>query len=1219
VTSDGAYGSGFPQANDSVLLTYRKNGVGPFVTQMNWNGTGNWYTYTFQNLLAGDILQYQINVQDVALNSRISPSYMYGVGDETPPTIHDSGHEFLPDEGGHIRVWANVTEDIGGLKEVKVEGSPSLFNGIMTFNQTYYVYDVYANFGTLFSYNIIASNLAGLTSQTPIRNDTVIDIVAPPSQNFITIDEENNQDTSVDFRISVNDTEYGSGINTTGVYFIYRVGGENWETEQMTWAGGINYDYTVEDVFVGDTIDYYVRATDNSGNIGEGLQKTFGVRDETDPEIDEIGYDYLPDADSHLWFYCEAEDPFGTIGKVELKITGDHEETGTMIWNGEVYAYDTMLMYDIEFDFRITVRDTAGNEDKMSESGNKVKDKVPPQTEFAGGEEFQNTTGILWAKVNDGESGSGLDSDGVIISYRKNEGGWSSGAQMTWNSNTTRFEYIINGLGVGDGIDFYIHASDKVGNSETSRVFTFIVPDLTPPVIPTLGYRHEIDIDGKLLVWAEIFDPFGSIVNSRATVVDLNSSETSSFVLLPNGTHYIGSISLPYTHVFNLTITARDVADLTTQEIVAYGKVQDVVPPKILTTGVKDFHPNQNGTIIIWGSVRDGENGCGLPTSKNSVYVEYMRNSNPATAKSAQMHWNSMTNSYELVIQNLVVGDTLDYNITAADKEGNVGRSRPQVFAMADLTPPKIDAFGYSLLPAEDGLIRFWVSSTDPFGTIDSVYLTISVNKTSDMKKSAGFSVSTSSVLLERVMTFNGTHFYQDENLGYHNTFSYVVIVEDGAGLQSEPEEVVGQIVEDGAPPRVLNAEVLDSGNGLTIWAEVQEDGTGVEQLNIVYSLDDGETWKQTNMQEVNATHYVAQVEVNEENEVRWDIATKDLAGNVDNSAWNVWREIPYKTKNQFPREYLIGIIATIAITAGITLKQFNKKRREWALEAQKRRTIEYIMDITNFKDLLVITPSGLPFYTFVGMDGEQGQDSTMYSSFLMALKSFSAEVLFDTDVLTQENHFKFGGTEIILYDIRDLTFAFMFSAQMRDGIWKKVSHNALEQVKELAIHIEHNFRDVIRAFQTFGRSRGNPQVRVLEMVVEGLEIDYILPHRIMDLGVHSEIGLPKESAIIQAIELVSLENGDVHLIQVLENLQPFEIHPDDVMYMYHQLREEGAIVPVTKIQQRTEISVNEELIDDESESEFQRVDLNPEEIRSRLKQLQSLVTNHPEDERRDS
>jgi hypothetical protein len=416
-----------------------------------------------------------------------------------------------------------------------------------------------------------------------------------------------------------------------------------------------------------------------------------------------------------------------------------------------------------------------------------------------------------------------------------------------------------------------------------------------------------------------------------------------------------------------------------------------------------------------------------------------------------------------------------------------------------------------------------------------------------------------------------------------------------------------------------VNAEVVDTSNGLTIWAEVQEDGAGIAQLNVVHSLDEGETWKQTPMQEVNATHYVAHVDVNEESEILWDIATKDLFGNVDNSAWAVWREIPYKVRKPFPRVYVIGILAAIAIIAGLALRQFNKMRREWALDAQKRKATEYITDITNFKDLLVITPSGLPFYTFVGMDGEQGQDSTMYSSFLMALKSFSAEVLFDTDVLTQENHFKFGGTEIILYDIRDLTFAFMFSAQMRDGVWKKASQNALERVQELAIHIEHNFRDVIHAFQTFGRTRGNPQARVLEMVIDGLDIDYVLPHRIINLDLHRELGLPEESAILQAVELVSLENGDVHLIQVLENLQSFEIPQDDVMYMFHQLREEGAIVPVTKLSQRAEIVVNEELIDDESDEEVSRIELNPEEIRSRLQQLRSLVTPHLENILHDS
>jgi len=147
----------------------------------------------------------------------------------------------------------------------------------------------------------------------------------------------------------------------------------------------------------------------------------------------------------------------------------------------------------------------------------------------------------------------------------------------------------------------------------------------------------------------------------------------------------------------------------------------------------------------------------------------------------------------------------------------------------------------------------------------------------------------------------------------------------DGADHKSAPGGESVQIVGDGAPPRVPDADIIDPGNGkLTIWAEVDEEGTGIDSLEVVYSVD-GETWDRVPMEEYNSTHYVANVEVEAGSLIYWGIATKDLGGNVADKAYDKWLIDPFPTQKGFPLILLIGIIAAAAVSTGIAIKKFRK------------------------------------------------------------------------------------------------------------------------------------------------------------------------------------------------------------------------------------------------------------------------------------------------------
>ncbi len=129
-------------------------------------------------------------------------------------------------------------------------------------------------------------------------------------------------------------------------------------------------------------------------------------------------------------------------------------------------------------------------------------------------------------------------------------------------------------------------------------------------------------------------------------------------------------------------------------------------------------------------------------------------------------------------------------------------------------------------------------------------------------------------------------------------------------------------------------------------------------------------------------------------------------------------------------------------------------------------------------------------------------------------------------------------------------------------------------------------------------------------------------------MGIHIEIGLRDENTIIQTIERASLEDGNVNIIRVLERLEVSEISPDDIVFVFHQLREEGAITPESMLEQEeappsaeesefTELMAEERRIEpniEDSPYEKRVTLLDPEDKRTFLEKLRSITDTSFED-----
>ena len=273
----------------------------------------------------------------------------------------------------------------------------------------------------------------------------------------------------------------------------------------------------------------------------------------------------------------------------------------------------------------------------------------------------------------------------------------------------------------------------------------------------------------------------------------------------------------------------------------------------------------------------------------------------------------------------------------------------------------------------------------------------------------------------------------------------------------------------------------------------------------------------------------------------------------------------PASFLNKYWMVLSVGGCLILGSTTRYIVKEHKKRRVRTLLEAKKRITLEYLTDIAHFEDLLVITSNGVPFYSFTESISPKGIDPALYSSFLLALNAFAEESLGQVNM---EDHIRFGKSEIFLHSIRELIFVYIFSAQPKIEDWKEVSHGVLKRCRELTIQIEHDFHDIIREFEKFKRARIVPKLLIMDVITKVLGLDFVFPHLIKNLKIHSEIGLKDENSIIKTIEQLGSKEEIVSIFQVLEWLKSSEIPSDDIIFTFHKLRKEGVIIPLGRREQ---------------------------------------------------
>ncbi|MFX0210290.1 MAG: hypothetical protein ACFFDT_30200, partial [Candidatus Hodarchaeota archaeon] len=355
---------------------------------------------------------------------------------------------------------------------------------------------------------------------------------------------------------------------------------------------------------------------------------------------------------------------------------------------------------------------------------------------------------------------------------------------------------------------------------------------------------------------------------------------------------------------------------------------------------------------------------------------------------------------------------------------------------------------------------------------------------------------------------------------------------------------------------------------------------------NVTYSFDG----KTGNLMDLGNGTYIA--DLSQEELDLGSYTFKIIAEKANHAPLAVEYSLIVREPESLLSQYWVYFLAVGILVLGSTSRYViinRKKRRERSLiDTKKQKTVGFIQDIANFTNLLIITPSGIPFYSFAQNinQSEVELDSTLYSSFLFAIKAFAEESIISGSLENVEDHFRFGGTEMYLHTIRDLVFVYMFSAQVRNGDWKKVSHDILERCRILTILIEQTHQDEIRDFVMFSNSDTVSASQITDLVIETLSLDFMYPHQLNDFNGHKKIGIIGESDIIQVIEQISIKEGNVSILQVFEQMNMTDISPDDIIFTFNHLKQEGVLVPLSRRGQQRILPFDNETESLESEIE---------------------------------
>ena len=450
-----------------------------------------------------DTIYYKFRAYDEATNEDVTDGTdSFTVGDDIVPTLSNQVHN--PDPcwiNDNVSVSINAS-DVSGIDYVQGkyrvnDGSWSDWQTTSNTEGDVYTYYIgYLNDNDKIDYFFYAYDL----ESNGVQSDTLTfyckdeddPILSNPDRNIVNPDENDNMILQVDAEDSI------SGINWVKCH--WRVDEGSWNEEEMSLDTGSTYKYTIGYFNIGEEIDYYFTAEDNSDETAtldnSGNYYKFTVTDQTNPTLSSPEHDpTTPDEEDSITLYVNATDN-GDLDKVMCYWRVDegswNEEEMSLV-EGELYSYSlgTFAIGEV-IDYYFTANDTANNVDTLDNSGNYYEFTVTDQTNptvYWGSIDYQDdsedSTYGHWYNVTDnGEiAWQGMrykiNSDGEWVYVEFTYVGWEEVTGMGW------FHHWVADLGSHEAQHIYcqIYVNDTYGNTLEGNLFDYQIPDWHDPEI----------------------------------------------------------------------------------------------------------------------------------------------------------------------------------------------------------------------------------------------------------------------------------------------------------------------------------------------------------------------------------------------------------------------------------------------------------------------------------------------------------------------------------------------------------------------------------------------------------------------------------------------------------------------------------------------------------------------------------------------------------------
>jgi parallel beta-helix repeat protein len=359
-----------------------------------------------------------------------------------------------------------------------------------------------------------------------------------------------------------------------------------------------------------------------------------------------------------------------------------------------------------------------------------------------------------------------------------------------------------------------------------------------------------------------------------------NGKDTCDLTLTASSTASIGSFTL---RIFGQSESQTSYADIT---ITILSASLDITPPEISeprqNPSSNIVQPNETVTISV--NVTDSESGV------NQVILSYTTN-NGSTWANLNMQLNATTNSYEAQIPQQLPGTVIKYKVIAYDNAGNIATKDnngycyqyhviPETFKLVittttgGTTTPDLGIYTYpagsevnvTAFPNAGYSFDYWlfdgnVRTENPITvimdanhTLHAVFTQITY-QLSIISTAGGTTnpapgiytyVNGTQVVITAV-PYNGFSFNYWFLDGVKTTQNPITIIMNANHMLEAYfiDDVPPEISEPWQDPPANNVQPLQN---VTVWVNVTDYGTGIKNVTLWYSLDNGTSWAILNM-----------------------------------------------------------------------------------------------------------------------------------------------------------------------------------------------------------------------------------------------------------------------------------------------------------------------------------------------------------------------------------